>query len=66
MGMPVMGGMGSGTPAIAATAEYVYVVQGTTLYQFSAKTLKQLNKAELGSGAGGGSQPIYPNQNENR
>ena len=42
-----MGMMGGGTSAIAATAEYVYVVQGNTLYQFSAKTLKLANKAEL-------------------
>lgn len=46
MGMPMMGRMG-GSAAIAATADYVYVVQGTTLYQFSAKTLKLENKAEL-------------------
>ncbi|MGB9587408.1 MAG: hypothetical protein ACPL7O_04440 [Armatimonadota bacterium] len=39
----------SGTPAIAASGEYVYVVQGNTLYQFSARTLKLVNKAELTS-----------------
>jgi len=38
-----------GTPAIAASGEYVYVVQGNTLYQFSARTLKLVNKAELTS-----------------
>ena len=59
--MPMMGmGMGSGTAAIAATSEYVYVVQGNTLYQFSAKTLKQTNKAELSSTRAGN---VYtPNQ----
>jgi hypothetical protein len=36
-----------GSPAIAASGEYVYVVQGNTLYQFSARTLKLVNKAEL-------------------
>ena len=50
---PGGGGMGmmgrSNSVAIAATTEYVYVVQGNTLYQFSAKTLKQVNKAELSS-----------------
>ena len=43
MGMGMMGGM----PAIAATESYVYVVQGGTLYQFSAKTLKQVKKTQL-------------------
>ena len=46
MGMPMMQRMG-GSAAVAATADYVYVVQGSTLYQFSAKTLKMENKAEL-------------------
>jgi hypothetical protein len=53
---PMMGGMSSGV-AIAATADYVYVVQGNTVYQFSAKTLKMVNKAELASTT---SQPRYP------
>ena len=47
---PMMGmgmGMMSGMPAIAATESYVYVVQGNTLYQFSAKTLKQVKKTQL-------------------
>ena len=41
--MPIMGG----AAAIAAAGEYVYVVQGNTLYQFSANTLKLRNKAQL-------------------
>lgn len=63
MGMPMMGG---GTPAIVATAEYVYVVQGNTLYQFSAKTLKLANKAELTSGNPRGQTPVTPSQNPNQ
>lgn len=57
MGMGMMGNM----PAIAATSEYVYVVQGNMLYQYNAKTLKLANKEELprpapkmGAGDGGG------------
>ena len=57
MGMQMMGRGNS--VAIAATSEYVYVVQGTTLYQFSAKTLKQENKAELSTS---GTRSQTPNQ----
>jgi hypothetical protein len=57
MGMQMMGRGNS--VAIAATSEYVYVVQGTTLYQFSAKTLKQENKAELSTS---GTRNQTPNQ----
>jgi hypothetical protein len=40
---PMMGG-----PSAMAVADgYVYVLKGNTLYQFSAKTLKLANKAEL-------------------
>ena len=63
MGMPMMGG---GTSAIAATAEYVYVVQGNTLYQFSAKTLKQVNKAELSATQAKNIYPATPNQQPNQ
>jgi hypothetical protein len=33
--------------AIAANSEYVYVVRGNMLYQFSAKTLELMKSAEL-------------------
>lgn len=36
-----------GTASVAAYGDYVYVVQGNTLYQFSAKSLKLVNKTEL-------------------
>ena len=36
-----------GQVAVAANNEYVYVVRGNMLYQFSAKDLKLLNSAEL-------------------
>lgn len=42
-GVSMMGG----TPAIAASGDYVYVVQGNTLYQVHAKTLKLVNKLQL-------------------
>ncbi len=54
MGMGMMGGM----PAIAATNSHVYVVQGNTLYQFSAKTLKQVNKTRVAATAP--MPPRYP------
>ena len=52
MGGPGMMGMMPGmmrpdTPVMVATAEYVYVLRGNTLYQFSARDLKQLNKVML-------------------
>jgi hypothetical protein len=40
--MPMMGG-----PVMTANADYVYIVWMGTLYQFDAKTLKQVNKVEL-------------------
>ncbi len=36
-----------GQVAIAANNEYVYVVRGGTLYQFSARDLRLMNSAEL-------------------
>lgn len=36
-----------GQVAVAANSEYVYVVRGNVLYQFSAKTLELLKSAEL-------------------
>lgn len=36
-----------GQVAIAANSEYVYVVRGNMLYQFSAKTLELVKSAEL-------------------
>lgn len=36
-----------GQVAVAANNEYVYVVRGNMLYQFSAKDLKLINSAEL-------------------
>lgn len=49
-----------GTPAIAAAGDYVYVVQGNTLYQFSARTLKLVNKAELTSTASKPNNDLIP------
>jgi hypothetical protein len=46
MGMPGMGRMGE-PPVMVATADYVYVLRGNTLYQFSAKDLTQLHKVTL-------------------
>ena len=46
MGMPGMGRMGE-TPVMVATGEYVYVLRGNTLYQFSARDLTQLHKVTL-------------------
>jgi len=40
--MPMMGGT-----VMTANADYVYIVWMGTLYQFDAKTLKQVNKVEL-------------------
>ena len=56
----MMGGMMGGMPAIAASGDYVYVVQGNTLYQFSAKTLKLVNKAQLTTAPA--SPPRYPSE----
>lgn len=36
-----------GQVAVAANSEYVYVVRGNMLYQFSAKTLELVKSAEL-------------------
>jgi len=53
-------GMSGGSPAIAAAGEYIYVVQGNTLYQFSARTLKLANKTEFVQMP---SRPTYPQDN---
>lgn len=45
-GMPMMGMMPP-MSSITAAGGYVYVVQGNTLYQFSGKTRKLVNKAEF-------------------
>ncbi|MGC9004378.1 MAG: hypothetical protein ACP5KZ_06720 [bacterium] len=42
MMMPMIGGT-----AMAANNDYVYLVWMGTLYQYDAKTLKQVNKVEL-------------------
>ncbi|MCX6361616.1 MAG: hypothetical protein NT029_17570 [Armatimonadetes bacterium] len=44
--MPGMGRPGQ-APVMVATAEYVYILRGNTLFQFSAKELKLLNKVTL-------------------
>jgi hypothetical protein len=36
-----------GGAVMTANADYVYIVWMGTLYQFDAKTLKQVNKVEL-------------------
>ena len=46
MGMPGMGGPGI-SPVMVVGGEYVYVLRGNTLYQFSAKDLKQVRKVTL-------------------
>ena len=57
------GGMraGGGGSSVAASGNYVYVVSGNTLYQFSVDGLKLVAKttlptAERGGGQGGGKQ----------
>lgn len=79
MGGPGMGGPNMGRPmappVMVATADYVYVLRGNTLYQFSAKDLKRLNTATLdadgpglrrrlprGPQAGGGPNPPQPGE----
>lgn len=46
-----MGGMGGGPPtppaAVAASGDYVYVVQNGTLYQFTADGLKLANQTQV-------------------
>ena len=59
---PMMGMASSGAAAIAAAGEYVYVVQGNTLYQFSARTLKLVNKTEFVQTT---NRPTYPQENAN-
>lgn len=47
-----------GSVAIATTQDYVYVVKGNTLYQFSARNLRFLKKAELAASRWG--SPVVP------
>jgi hypothetical protein len=49
--------MGGGSSSVAASGNYVYVVSGNTLYQFSADGLKLVTKTTLPTasrGEGGG------------
>ena len=62
-GVPGQGGgrVGGGGSSVAASGNYVYVVSGNTLYQFSVDGLKLVAKttlptAERGGGQGGGKQ----------
>ena len=63
-GFPGQGGgmrAGGGGSSVAASGNYVYVVSGNTLYQFSVDGLKLVAKttlptAERGGGQGGGKQ----------
>lgn len=63
-GFPGQGGgmrAGGGGSSVAASGNYVYVVSGNTLYQFSVEGLKLVAKttlptAERGGGQGGGKQ----------
>jgi hypothetical protein len=63
-GFPGQGGgmrAGGGSSSVAASGNYVYVVSGNTLYQFSVDGLKLVAKttlptAERGGGQGGGKQ----------
>ena len=55
------GRVGGGGSSVAASGNYVYVVSGNTLYQFSVDGLKLVAKttlptAERGGGQGGGKQ----------
>ena len=55
------GRVGGGGASVAASGNYVYVVSGNTLYQFSVDGLKLVAKttlptAERGGGQGGGKQ----------
>jgi hypothetical protein len=55
------GGRAGGGASVAASGNYVYVVSGNTLYQFSVDGLKLVAKttlptAERGGGQGGGKQ----------
>ena len=57
-------------PVMVATGDYVYVLRGNALFQFSAKDLKLLNRAVLPeerprpmapgrpAGPGGGDRPV--------
>jgi len=63
VGVPGQGGgrVGGGGSSVAASGNYVYVVSGNTLYQFSVDGLKLVAKttlptAERGGGQGGGKQ----------
>ncbi len=63
-GFPGQGGgmrAGGGGSSVAASGNYVYVVSGNTLYQFSVDGLKLVAKTTLptverGGGQGGGKQ----------
>ena len=62
-GVPGQGGgrVGGGNSSVAASGNYVYVVSGNTLFQFSVDGLKLVAKttlptAERGGGQGGGKQ----------
>jgi hypothetical protein len=55
------GRVGGGGSSVAASGNYVYVLSGNTLYQFSVDGLKLVAKttlptAERGGGQGGGKQ----------
>ena len=55
------GGRAGGGSSVAASGNYVYVISGNTLYQFSVDGLKLVAKttlptAERGGGQGGGKQ----------
>lgn len=67
MMMPGMPGMMQPPSASIAVADgYVYVVQGNTLYQYNAKTLKLANKTNIATMPegmrGGGQMPQMPNR----
>lgn len=60
--------MGSNSVAICAHGDYIYVVRGNTLYQFTAEDLQLVNKVQLeerptmgrGPGGPGGPRPGGP------
>lgn len=43
----IVGRLAAGQVAVAANSEFVYVVRGNMLYQFSARDLRLLNSVEL-------------------
>lgn len=54
--------MTCGCPAITASEGSIYVVQGSTLYKYDAKTLSLQAKTSLSGKTGSQSQPKVPGE----